>query len=182
VTEARPVSDAEFFDVLHDFEYTAFRLELQDSYAEPREDELYAAYLRGEHIDPTAVPELAEWFARIAEHVHGHGKRVGRVRVQRDPATDYQRFERSLDRWNIEAGETMRYMTVVKARGVGLLPAAGNDDWWLLDSSRLLVMRFDGGRRLSNELISDPSRVLQACKWRDLAVHHSTRATSGVAA
>jgi hypothetical protein len=100
-----------------------------------------------------------------------------RVRVQEDPPTGYQRFERWLDQWNIPAGETMRYMTRQRAHEVGLLPAAGHDDWWLLDSDRLIVMRFaPGGRRVANELVTDPETVLQACKWRDLAVHHATQA------
>jgi len=39
------------------------------------------------------------------------------------------------------------------------------------------VMRFDGaGHRIANELTTDPETVLQACKWRDLAVHHSVQA------
>jgi hypothetical protein len=38
------------------------------------------------------------------------------------------------------------------------------------------VMRFDGtGHRIANELITDPETVLQACMWRDLAVHHSVQ-------
>jgi hypothetical protein len=100
-----------------------------------------------------------------------------RVRVQEDPPTDYQRFERWLDQWNIPAGEVMRYMTLQRAREAGLLPAAGVNDWWLLDSARLIVMRFDGsGCRIASELVTDPARVLQACQWRDLAVHYSVLA------
>lgn len=71
----------------------------------------------------------------------------------------------------------MRYLTDREARDIGLLPAAGDSDWWLLDSSRLVVMRFDSqGHRLQNELITDPAVVVKACYWRDLAVHHSIRA------
>lgn len=176
------LADEDFIGEVHDFEHAAFRLELQPSYAEPEEDALYAAFLRGEADSPLGVPELAEWYARIEEHVAA-GARVERVRVQQNPPTDYQRFERWLDRWNLGAGEVMRYMTDSWARECGLLPAAAGADWWLLDSSRLIVMRFDGdGRRTRNEIITDPVMVLQACKWRDLAVHHSIRARSDVAA
>lgn len=129
------------------------------------------------------MPELLEWFERVAEHTR-QGKRVERVRVHDVPPTDYQRFERWLEAWNITAGETMRYLTRQRAHEIGLLPAAGDTDWWLLDSSKLVVMRFeDDGRRVENELITDPAVVVQACRWRDLAVHHSTRAEHpGVAA
>lgn len=168
--------DSEFLTVLHQFEHTAFRLELQDSYAEPEEDALYAAWLRGEEPDARQVPELAEWYGRIAGHVAA-GRRVGRVRVQQDPPTDYQRFERWLDPLNLAAGEDMCYLTAGNAREIGLLPAAGRDDWWLLDSCLLIVMRFDGsGHRIQNEIVTDPAEVIKACRWRDLAVHHAARA------
>lgn len=180
----RLLTEAQWAEELHNFRFTAFRLELQDSYAEPEEDHLYAAWLRGEEPSPLEeVPELKEWFARVAHHVR-QGKRIERVRVQREPPTPYQRFERWLDTWNRRAGETMRYMTWDHAHETGLLPAAGNEDWWLYDSARLLVMRFDPhtGQRVENELVTDPRIVVQACAWRDLAVHHSVRAAPGVAA
>ena len=71
----------------------------------------------------------------------------------------------------------MRYLTRQKAHDIGLLPGAGSDDWWLLDSSRLIRMHFDSsGRPEAYELLEDPAVVVQACKWRDLAVHHSVLA------
>ncbi|MFU8873055.1 DUF6879 family protein [Micromonospora sp. SL4-19] len=34
--------------------------------------------------------------------------------------------------------------------------------------------RFDEvGHRISNELVTDPATVVQACAWRDLAVHYA---------
>lgn len=175
MTQAQPLTGDEFGEAIHQFEHTAFRLELQDSYLEPEEADLFAAFLRGEGLTPYTVPELEEWYARIRQHVR-EGKRIERVRVQQDPPTDYQRFERSLDYWNHRAGEKMRYLTQQRAHEIGLLPAAGRTDWWLLDSTRLIAMHFDdAGHRIRNELITDPERVLQACAWRDLAVHHSVR-------
>lgn len=174
MNEGQPLTGAEFSEALATFEHTAFRLELQPAYAEPSEAELVSAFLRGDPPPATTVPELRDWYAQVAAQVR-EGKRVGRVRVQEDPPTDYQRFERWLDRWNLEAGETMRYMTRQRAHQIGLLPNAGTTDWWLLDSTRLIVMWFDGeGHRIQNILTTDPADVIKACKWRDLAVHHST--------
>jgi len=170
------LDEAGFGAALRDFEHTAFRLELQDWYREPCEDEIVASFLAGEPIPGPGVPELAAWFGQVARQA-ADGKRIERVRVQQDPPTGYQRFERWLDQWNIPAGETMRYLTVPKAWQIGLLPDAGDADWWLLDSSRLLLMRFDeAGHRISNVLTEDPEVVVRACKWRDLAVHHATGA------
>lgn len=176
MTQGRLLTAAEFLPVVLDFTVSAFRLELQDSYAEPEEDDLYAAFLAGSPPPATSVPELHDWYDAVAGHVRA-GRPVERVRVQRDPPTPYQRFERWLDRWNIPAGEVMRYLSVARAHEIGLLPDAAGTDWWLLDEARLVVMYFDDrGRRVSNELITDPEMVTKACAWRDLAVSHSTKA------
>lgn len=170
------LTDEEFAQSLCGFEHSAFRLELQDAYTEPSEAELFAAFLTGNPFPATEVPELRDWYENVAAHVRD-GQRVERVRVQQEPPTSYQRFERWLDRWNLEAGEIMRYMTRERAHEIRLLPAAGDQDWWLLDSAQLIVMQFDGeGHRIRNELVAEPVTVLQACKWRDLAVHHSVQA------
>lgn len=170
------LSEAEFLEVVLSYEHTAFRLELQRSYAEPNEEPQFAAFLRGEPKQGPDDPDLRHWYERVAEHT-ARGARMERVRVQEDPPTDYQRFERWLDQWNLPAGEVMRYMTRERAYEIGLLPAAGDADWWLIDSAQLIVMRFDAtGHRIANELVIDPETVLQACKWRDLAVHYSVRA------
>jgi hypothetical protein len=180
VNGGRILTATEFGEAIHQFDHTAFRLELQDAYLEAEEADLLAAFLRGQPEPPTEA--YRDWYERIAEHVR-LGKRVERVRVQQSPPTDYQRFERWLDPWNIAAGEKMRYLTRERAHEVGLLPAAGTSDWWLLDSSKLIIMRFDeAGRRIENELVTDPMVVTEACGWRDLAVHHSVLAQSHDAA
>lgn len=183
MNEGQPLTGAEFSEALATFEHTAFRLELQPAYSEPCEAPLLAAFLDGHPFPPAEVPELRDWYTQVAGQTR-EGKRVERVRVQEDPPTSYQRFERWLDRWNLEAGEIMRYMTRQRAHETGLLPNAGTTDWWLLDSSRLIVMWFDEeGHRIQNILTTDPTDVIKACRWRDLAVHHSTGIHySGVAA
>lgn len=169
----RLLSEAEWSEALGDFEHTKFRLELQPRYDEPGEAEAVERFLAGDRSLPRD-PESLAWQASIAEAV-ARGKRIERVRIVEDPPTDYQRWLRWMSQANVEAGEIQRYMTRQRAHEVGLLPAAGNEDWWLLDSQRLIVMRFDDEhRRVENELITDPARVVQACAWRDLAVHHST--------
>lgn len=175
MTHARDITEAEFGAAIAGIAHTAFRLELQPGYVEPVEAGLLAAFLRGDQPDPTTMPEFRQWYGQIAAQVRD-GKRIERVRVQQDPPTSYQLFERYMDRWNVEAGETMRYLTRQRAHEIGLLPAAGDTDWWLLDSERLILMRFDSeGHRIRNELVTDPAVVVKACMWRDLAVHHSVQ-------
>lgn len=170
----RPITPEEFADQLANFEHTAFRLELQLEYREPSEADTLARFLAGDPQDPTEVPGLAAWFEQVRGIV-ASGRRMERVRVHEDPPTPYQRWERWIGAWNIRAGEHMRYLTRARAHDIGLLPAAGWTDWWLLDSNRLIAMPFDSdGNRLTDELVTDPAAVVQACAWRDLAVHHST--------
>ncbi|MEU8364907.1 DUF6879 family protein [Nonomuraea sp. NPDC048882] len=173
--QGRPIAPERFGDTLQQFKHTAFRLELQPSYLVPEETKILAAFLKGEPRSP--VPVYQDWYNQVAEGVR-QGKRIERVRVQDDPPTPYQRFERWLDAWNVASGEIMRYLTRQQAFDIGLLPDAGSTDWWLLDSSQLIIMRFDeAGRPGTHELVDDPAVVVQACAWRDLAVHHSVLST-----
>lgn len=170
---SRPLTTDEWAAELAGFARTAFRVELQPHYATDEESELWDRWLAGDRTPPTDVPAVRDWLDQIAAQVAA-GKRIERVRVQQDPPTEYQRWQRWFGRWNAEAGEQIRYMTVQRAHEVGLLPAAGPDDWWLLDEQRLIVTRFDAdGRLIGSELDTDPQRVKQACAWRDLATHHS---------
>ena len=167
------LTEDEFAEALHSFEHTAFRLELQPAYAEPSERDTLVKFAAGEPEPPTEVPILRQWYARVRAHTQ-QGKSVDRVRVHEDPPTGYQRWERWIGAWNADAGETIRYMTRQKALEICLLPAAGECDWWLLDSNRLIVMYFDdAGFRYRNTLVTDPAAVSQACAWRDLAVRNS---------
>lgn len=175
---SRALTADEFADLFGSCRYTAFRLELQRQYQEPGETELVNRYLAGDR----EKPPFESWWDIISAAVAA-GKRFDRVRVQDDPPTPYQRWERWAGRWNIAAGETIRYMTRQCACDSGLLPAAGTDDWWLFDSTTLALMHFDDqGYRIGTELVTDPEAVVRACAWRDLAVHHSTPDSPGSAA
>lgn len=166
---------------LQSFQRSAFRLELQPWYVEPEEAETVARFVAGNPQDPTEVPMLRDWFNQIRE-LTSRGRRVERVRVQDEPPTDYQRWERFISPWNIAAGETMRYLPRDRAHEIGLLPAAGEADWWLFDDTILMLMFFDeDGRRIRNEITDDLSLIEQARAWRDLAVRYSVlQNTEGV--
>ncbi|GIG62331.1 hypothetical protein Lfu02_67030 [Longispora fulva] len=160
------VSDDNFFD---QFQHTAFRLEVQPVYLVDSEQALVARFLGGDLTPPWDTQADKTWFDEI-RRVTGEGRRIERVRVQPDPPTDYLRWERWAGQWNIEAGETLNYMTPAKARKIGL-PI--DYDWWLFDSAVLAKMNFNSdGRLLDIENITDAETVLRHCQWRDLAVHY----------
>jgi hypothetical protein len=108
------------------------------------------------------------------------GKRIGRVRVQAEPPTGYQRWERYVGRWNAAAGEDIRYMSRSRAEQIGL-PL--DHDWWLLDDDRVIAMRFAAAGEIeAMELITGPGSVAAYLTWRDLAVRNATPAEQIAAA
>lgn len=160
----------EFWQAFEDFKHSAWRFEQQRAYFIGYEHQQFDDFLAGHPESPTKNPELGAWMKQVAGHV-ASGKTVGRVRIVDEPLTDYQRWMRWMDRWNREAGETIDYLTRRHAREVGLLPAAGNEDWWLFDNERLLLMHFDDkGFRTRVELLVDEPEIIKARQFRDLAI------------
>jgi hypothetical protein len=169
---AIPLTEAEFGEQLRRFDRAMFRLELQHEYREPIEAETVARFRAGDRQIPTELAFMRDWYAHIRASTR-QGKLVERVRVHDEPATVYQRWERWIGGWNIAAGERIRYLTREQAHAIGLLPAAGATDWWLIDDTRVILMHFDDvGHRIRTELTTDPVTLRQACAWRDLAISH----------
>jgi hypothetical protein len=169
----RLLSEDEWSEQFHLVERSAVRLELQPRYLVDEETESVQRLLLGDPLPAEDVPMLGAWFEQVATRVAA-GRRIERVRIHETPPTPYQRWLQWLDPWNTRAGETIRYLSREQAHDIGLLPAAGDEDWWLFDSARLVVMRFDAdGTCVENEMTTDPDRVTQAQQWWDLAVHHS---------
>jgi hypothetical protein len=167
------LSGEDFNNLFKYFQHTAFRLEVQPVYLVEDEQEQVAAFLAGSARPPTEFESYAAWLQQIRT-LTAEGKRIGRVRVLTEPPTDYLRWEAWAGQWNITAGEDIRYIASSRANEIGL-PL--DYDWWLFDSLRLAVMKFDpDGRPLGGEIITDPAIVVKHGAWRDLAIHHSAPA------
>ena len=94
------------------------------------------------------------------------GRTFARVRVVDLPMNDWTRYGYAVAAHNVAAGEDIRYLDRKDAAG---LPEF---DYWLLDSSRLIIMRFDETDRfMGGELVEDPAQIVQANYWRDAAWH-----------
>ncbi|GAA0529062.1 hypothetical protein GCM10010172_07120 [Paractinoplanes ferrugineus] len=164
------IDDAEFWRQLDTFQQSAFRLEQQPAYEVDYEDEVYASFLRGRPVPPTDSPALADWMKLVARHT-GHGRTMSRVRIVDDPITDYQRWLRWGDWWNVEAGEVIRYLPRALAIRGGLFPPAEGPDWWLFDDRRLMLTCYDSEhRRTGIELVEDDPLVQRAREWRAVAI------------
>jgi len=170
VAAGKPISADEFGDLLRTFERTAFRLEVQPAYAISAEQADLDLFLAG----TPRQPDEADWFRPWLEQVRrqtAQGKHVSRVRVQDEPPTGYQRWERWAGKWNIAAGEDIRYMPRSAARRIGLPLTA---DWWLLDGKRLILMQFtDAGVITGRRLVTGADTIARYRAWRDLALNHA---------
>lgn len=100
------------------------------------------------------------------------GRSFARVRAVNLPLSDYNRWSHVVARHNNEAGEDIRYITRDLAKATGL----PDHDYWLFDSRKLAIMRFDRDNRfLGSEIVEDPSLIVQHDYWRDAAWHHAVR-------
>jgi hypothetical protein len=152
----------EFFDLFRTFAHSAYRLEVRESYYER---EQLAQFLAGGPVD---LSYMEEWLAVMAQ-ARAAGKRVERVRVVSQPFSDYTRYGLWLCQYNTQAGEDIRYLDRQHAAG---LP---DHDYWLLDSSRLYIVRFsEGDELLGAEPVEAAPSVVQHGFWRDAAWHHAT--------
>lgn len=159
----------EYWQTFLEFNRSAWRWEHQPAYHIGYESGQFDDFLAGHPRPPTENSDLGSWMSQVRRQVN-EGKTVGRVRVVDEPLTDYQRWMQWMDRWNREAGETIDYLTRRSALHHGL-PAAGGDEWWLFDDSRLVLMHHDEhGRRIAVELLVDEPEVEQARRWRTLAI------------
>ena len=98
------------------------------------------------------------------------GRRLSRVRVVELPMSAWNRYSYALSEHNVAAGEDIRYIERSTA------PRLPDYDYWLFDSSKLVIMRFDQTDRfIGGELIEDPAEIVQHNYWRDAAWHKAAR-------
>lgn len=165
-----PLTRDEFQRLFVTFEHTAFRLEVRDFYNIAGEADDFQRFLNGEHLDKRAEAEARRPWLDKMRAATAAGKRVERVRVVTEPLSDYLRFEMEGTDLNIAAGEDIRYLPR-QHTAAAQLPG---HDFWLFDSSRLVLMRFDDqARPLPYELVTDPATVVEHCFWRDTAWHYA---------
>lgn len=162
-------TDEQFQTELSDFTSSAFRLELQRAYTVGDEQELFDGFLAGQPQPPDTRDDFRAYYDSIRRKTEA-GITVERVRLVDSPPTDYQRWTRYMDRWNIEAGEVIHYLQRKAAKKAKVTKAFGGRDWWLLDDQRLILMTFKKGRRTNLEITTDKNELQQARSWRDLAI------------
>jgi hypothetical protein len=154
-----------FADFVLGYERAAFRFEIRERYNEPEEAEQVRRFLAGE-------PDYAwneEWAAMMRQRT-AQGQRMERVRVVTEPHSDYTWFGLDLARINVAAGEDIRYLPRAMAENLDL----PGHDFWLIDSSRVGILRFGSDDvLLGAEVLTDSAVVVRHCYWRDVAWHNA---------
>jgi hypothetical protein len=141
------VSAAEFGAQFETFSWSAFRLEQLQHYVGTGPDASWAALVKANR----------RW-----------GKTHQRVHVVTEPLTAAMREELTEGYpGSVAAGEDIGIIPVADSWPDGL----PREDFWLFDSSRLYLMRYNpDGSWAGATRVSDPERVVEACRARDAAL------------
>lgn len=139
---------------------SSWRWECQGHYAvdEPELD----AWRSGRPIEET--DDDRAWRAYI-HRLREAGIPFERVRMLTNPLTDYLRWMLEITDRNIAAGEDIRWVEQRHVAGLGL----PDYDFYLLDTDRVAVLRFDEATELLGIDVEDePGTVRRHQAWRDL--------------
>jgi hypothetical protein len=132
---------------------SAVHLETRDAYTP--DDPAFLEWKAGR---PVSDPAGAAWYDLVREH-SARGVGFRRARVVSEPLAEYTRFEFESTRFNVSAGELVRWLPRHTAPGL-LVPLV---DYWVLDARLVRFGLFAGdGTFLRHQLTNDPE-VIRAC-------------------
>jgi hypothetical protein len=170
------LGDNEFSTLFLNVQRSARRLENRNRYDVDYETPEREAFLAGER--PSERPVRHNAWDRNLQHKTGIGVRFERVRIMDEPLTPYNRFMIWGNAQNRRNGEDIRYLTRSRANELAL----PDHDFWVLDSTQLVLMRFTADDRpLGHELITDPELIARHEHWIDQAMAYSIPWTDYVA-
>lgn len=146
-----------------DYQASSYRLEAQQIYSSPIEDERVEQFLAG-----TAEPPSYEWrLSRVHERIAA-GATKTTVRIVVEPPTDYTRMEMFYYPILTAGGEDVRVITVPD----GDWPEGLVDyDYYLYDERAVWRMHYhDDYSFRGAELLEGPDVLTQHLRWRDIAL------------
>ena len=165
-TEPRLFTPEQFAKLFDNFQHSAWHLEMRGRYAVDEATDTYAQFVRGEA--PT-WDLTTPWSLGIRAKTED-GASVGRVRIVDDPPTTGQLYLLAHAEKNAALGEDIRNMWRSDAQRVNL----PDEDFWIFDSHIVAVCIFDDDDNLTGaELITEPARVNQYNRLRDVAQHYA---------
>ncbi|WP_433661149.1 DUF6879 family protein [Nocardia sp. CA-128927] len=150
----------DFEQLFRDCRRQAFRLETQDSYSSPEEDEPFRKFLAGEPDDLA----WAEPWDELMREITSSGRRVERVRVVTVPHSDYTRFLLALAPDSLASGEDIRWVP----RHLTEPADTATGDYWLFDDDIAAFNLFTtDGEWTGVAVTTDPVIVGHCCSVRD---------------
>ncbi|MEO5875629.1 MAG: DUF6879 family protein [Streptosporangiaceae bacterium] len=132
-------------------------LELRDNYAIDYEGVLWKRWLDAGKSTRLEAEPSPYWDLTTATTTRGVTMR--RARVFSTPPTDYTRLLHALGHQGAEHGETLRWLPRDLASDLRL---PGND-FWLVDSERVMFNVFDGEGRPTGAQFTDDPTVIELC-------------------
>lgn len=164
--EPRILTAEQFARLFENFQHSAWHLETRTRYASDEATETYARFARGETPDWDFT---TPWSIAIRAKTDD-GAAVGRVRIVDDPPTEGQRYLLAFAERNAALGEDVRNMWRTDAKRANLL----DEDFWIFDSHVVARCVFDDDDHLTGAgLITEPARVNQYNRQRDIAQHYA---------
>ena len=149
----------------------AFRLETQQRYAVPAEDEQFRAFTEGR---PMPSDPRVDRSMQIIRAAAARGCRVRRVHVVDLPLTVYLRYELAAYRENINAGEEVG----IAVRSWHPDLAGLTEDFVLFDPGSehqaMVWMRYDDqGQLTGRDYSDDPVDLARALRHREITLAHA---------
>jgi len=139
--------------------HSAFRLETLPVYAVPQEAEWIANFLRDGSL-PEVSPDNHPWLRLVAQ-ARRAGRQMRRVHIITPPLTDYLRFELSMYRFSVAAGEDVRIADCAVSPELAQL----THDFWLFDNQTVFLMDYDHeGHFLGGTEVTDPTPYQRQCE------------------
>lgn len=157
---------------LEAFKTSAFRLETQDTYAEPAEEERLEAFRRGLPL-PGRSARTDPWLRRVADTTAA-GKSWRRVRVLGRPLSEQDCCQLFGYRESAAAGEVIRIADRSACPALATLAR----DFWLFDAGTArpfaALMNHDhAGGYLGAAVTTEPAVIMACVTARNLAQQHS---------
>jgi hypothetical protein len=159
----RGTSDQAWSDLFTSYQRSAYRLEGQQIYSSPMEDEVLDRFRQGLPLDlDLSFP------ASRAQAQAERGTTLTTVRVVVEPPTDYTRLELVVYPHLAKIGDDIRIIAVPEGSWPEGLP---RHDYWLFDERDVWRMHYHDTYRFAGaELVEDDSAVNQYLEWRDIAL------------
>ncbi|WP_033284806.1 DUF6879 family protein [Streptomyces sp. NRRL F-525] len=165
-TEPRILDPETFARLFENFRHSAWHLEMRKGYAVDRATDTYAQFVRG----GAPTWDMDSPWARTIGAKTRDGAYVGRVRIVDNPPTEGQLYLLAHAGHNAALGEEVRNMWREDAERVHL----PDEDFWIFDSHIVALCRWDDEDNLTGaELITEPARVNQYNRLRDVAMHYA---------